>query len=189
MSIMRFRRASRRLLPPCKGEHLEHERTSWHGPISPKGKPLDTHMLGWKNLIHPNTPTMIGWTRNWVWRRSLIQALLWSAIRSAWYTRNRVLGSSPIQALFRSTWDLGYGWGLRDPQCSGPKFFTSNWLLKTWQWYKIFFCKLKRFEEILAPTSIKQRPAMTSARHHRTAGGRSLVRVSKQEADSFAYSN
>ena len=46
MSIMRFRRASRRLLPPCKGEHLEHERTSWHGPISPKGKPLDTHMLG-----------------------------------------------------------------------------------------------------------------------------------------------
>ena len=43
-----------------KGEHLEGTRTSWSTSISPRGKPLGSHMVSWKYLAHPKTPTMIG---------------------------------------------------------------------------------------------------------------------------------
>jgi len=35
-----------RLLPPSKGEYLGRAWTSWPAPISPKGKPLGSHMVG-----------------------------------------------------------------------------------------------------------------------------------------------
>ena len=47
--------------PPFEDGHLEHARTSRSAPISPKGKPLGSHMVGWNYPIHPDTPTMIGW--------------------------------------------------------------------------------------------------------------------------------
>lgn len=51
---------TQRLLPRFKSEHLEHARTSQPTPISPKGKPLGSHMVGWQYLAHPYTPTLIG---------------------------------------------------------------------------------------------------------------------------------
>ena len=48
--------------PPFEGKHLEHARTSRSAPISPKGKPLGSHMVGWKYPVHPDTHTMIVWT-------------------------------------------------------------------------------------------------------------------------------
>jgi hypothetical protein len=35
-----------RLLLPFKGEHLEWAWASRHAPIFPKGKPMDSHMIG-----------------------------------------------------------------------------------------------------------------------------------------------
>jgi hypothetical protein len=32
------------------------------GTYLPKGKPLGFHMVGWKYPVHPDTPTMIGWS-------------------------------------------------------------------------------------------------------------------------------
>ena len=40
---------------------LNWARKSWLAPFSYKGKPLGSHMVGWKYLVHPYTPTMIGW--------------------------------------------------------------------------------------------------------------------------------
>ena len=64
------------LLPPFHGEHLEWLQRN---PVSPKGEPLGSHMLGWKYPVHQDTPTMIGWTiggrctRKQVLRRSPTQ--------------------------------------------------------------------------------------------------------------------
>ena len=52
--------ASRRFLPLCKDEHLDHARTSQPTPISPKSNPLSSH--SWlKMLSSPDTFTMIRW--------------------------------------------------------------------------------------------------------------------------------
>ena len=72
---------SQRLLPPFEGEHLERARTSWPTPISPKGKPLGSHMIGWKYSFYPNTPNIIEW------------------IIDVRVHRNQVLGKSPIETL------------------------------------------------------------------------------------------
>ena len=37
---------AQRLLPHVKGEHLERPWTSQPAPISPKDKPLSSHMVG-----------------------------------------------------------------------------------------------------------------------------------------------
>ena len=52
---------SQRLLPPLKGEQLKQEHASRLVPISPKGKPLRSHMVG-KFPVHSDIPTMFGWT-------------------------------------------------------------------------------------------------------------------------------
>lgn len=52
-----------RLLPNFKHKHLEHTHTLRLGPIFLKGKPLGSHMGGWKYMVHPNIPIMIEWTR------------------------------------------------------------------------------------------------------------------------------
>ena len=39
--------------------HLKQTETCWHTHIVPKGKPLDSHIVGYKCLIHPDTPTNI----------------------------------------------------------------------------------------------------------------------------------
>lgn len=43
----------KRLLPPLKREHLK-----WMGVKTP----LDSHSIGWKYPVHPNTLTMTEWT-------------------------------------------------------------------------------------------------------------------------------
>ena len=48
-----------RLLHIFKGEHLELVWTSWHVPISSKGKSLGSHVVSSKNPIQSD---MIGWT-------------------------------------------------------------------------------------------------------------------------------
>ena len=45
-----------RLLPTSKGENLEQAQTSWLAPLFPKGKPLGSHMVSWKYMVHPNNP-------------------------------------------------------------------------------------------------------------------------------------
>ena len=45
MGIMRIN-APQRLLPQFKNEYLERAQTSWLTIISPKGKPLGSHMIG-----------------------------------------------------------------------------------------------------------------------------------------------
>ena len=68
-----------RLLPPFTGEHLARAQISWFAPISLKGKPLGSHMVGWKYLVHPDTPTMIGWTMcGRVHQKSLIWVIFWA---------------------------------------------------------------------------------------------------------------
>ena len=47
---------------PFQDFHLERAQTSQPAPISPKGKPLGSHMVGQQFPVHPDTPTMIGWT-------------------------------------------------------------------------------------------------------------------------------
>ena len=37
---------AQRLLPPFKGEHLERAWTNQPAPISPKDKPLSSHVVG-----------------------------------------------------------------------------------------------------------------------------------------------
>ena len=59
--IMRIRRSQRirrpqRLLPPFKGEQLEQAQTSWMAPISSRGEPLVSHMIGCKYHVHPDNP-------------------------------------------------------------------------------------------------------------------------------------
>ena len=53
-------RGSQSILPPFQGEHLEHAQTSWPSSISPKDKPLSSHMIDRKYPAHPYAPTMIG---------------------------------------------------------------------------------------------------------------------------------
>ena len=52
----------KRLMPPSKGEHLEQVQTSRTTPISPKAKPIYSHMVGRLYLVHMKISTMIGWT-------------------------------------------------------------------------------------------------------------------------------
>jgi hypothetical protein len=49
-----------RLLPQFQSEHLEHAHTSLSPPTM--CKPLGSHMVGWKDPVHPDPPTVIGWT-------------------------------------------------------------------------------------------------------------------------------
>lgn len=51
-----------RLLHPFEGKQLEQTRPNRPAHVSPKGEPLGSLMLGWKYTVHPDTPTMIGWT-------------------------------------------------------------------------------------------------------------------------------
>jgi hypothetical protein len=37
-------------------EHLERAQTNWLTPIAPKGKPLGSHMVGWKISGSPRYP-------------------------------------------------------------------------------------------------------------------------------------
>ena len=77
MGIMRIR-APPRLMPPFKVENLEWVQTSWLALISHKGKPLRSHVVGWKYPVHLDNPTMNRWTigcrctRNQVLGRSII---------------------------------------------------------------------------------------------------------------------
>jgi hypothetical protein len=45
---------------PFKGEHFEHVHTSRSTYVSSKGKPLGSHMIGWKYLDHPVLPLWLG---------------------------------------------------------------------------------------------------------------------------------
>ena len=65
----------RLLLPPFGGEHLDWKWTSRLAPLSPKAKPRGSHMVGWIHPIHLDTPTMLGWTKNQVLGRSPIWGL------------------------------------------------------------------------------------------------------------------
>jgi hypothetical protein len=47
---------SRQILPPFEGEHLERSTL-----ISPESKTLSSCMTNLKYIIHPDSPTMIGW--------------------------------------------------------------------------------------------------------------------------------
>ena len=49
-----------RVLPPFKGEHFEHVHTSRPTSVSSKGKPLGSHMIGWKYLVHLVLPLWLG---------------------------------------------------------------------------------------------------------------------------------
>ena len=53
------------LLSSFKSEHLEGVRTCWSAPISPSGKPMGFHIVGWKYLVRQDTPTMMGWIHRW----------------------------------------------------------------------------------------------------------------------------
>ena len=50
-----------RLPPPLKDEHLEQTQTNRLAPTCPMGKPLVSHMVCQKYLIHPNIPIMTRW--------------------------------------------------------------------------------------------------------------------------------
>ena len=55
--VCRGLESPRQLLPPFEGEHLEQRADKPAGTyMPPKGKPLGSHMVGWKY-----TSTMIGW--------------------------------------------------------------------------------------------------------------------------------
>lgn len=63
IDFSRIRGLPKTTASPLEGEHLERAST----PISPKHKPrLRSHMVGWNDLVRPNTPTMIdGWDHRW----------------------------------------------------------------------------------------------------------------------------
>ena len=48
-----------RILLPFKGEHIEWVQTSQPAYIFPKGKPLGFYMVGWKYLVHRDTPVWL----------------------------------------------------------------------------------------------------------------------------------
>ena len=72
---MKITGLQRLLLPPFGGEHLDWKWTSRLAPLSPKAKPRGSHMVGWIHPIHLDTPTMLGWTKNQVLGRSPIWGL------------------------------------------------------------------------------------------------------------------
>ena len=51
----------RTLLTPSKVNTLNKHRQANLHLIFLKGKPLCSHMIWWKNPVHPDTPIMIGW--------------------------------------------------------------------------------------------------------------------------------
>ena len=77
-----------RVLPPCKGDYFEHAHTSRPTFVSSKGKPLGSHMVGWKYPFHPVTPLWLGGPHgvecigNQVIRRSPI---LWAHVKAAMF--------------------------------------------------------------------------------------------------------
>jgi hypothetical protein len=66
----------------------------------PKGKPIGSRMVDWKCMVHPDAPTMIGWTVG--------VKVHWKATHPS-----TILTWSDLTSKF--PWDIGWGLGFKPP--------------------------------------------------------------------------